>query len=389
MPLLTADKIHNGHSWLPSGSVIEVSDGGVILSITNGPNENAAFYEGVLAPGFVNTHCHLELSHMKGVVPQHTQLIPFLKNVVGRRNDFTEEQKKEARINGYNELVNNGVVAVGDIANTTDALDLRSLDKMHFYTFIESLGFSEQNAGVAFAYAVKTYETYAGQQPKQKRLKQAIVPHAPYSVSSSLFRLIDAHRNDVVISIHNQESKEEDRYYTTKEGDVGDLLVMLGIDDGFFNPTGRSSIQSYLEWMRPQHPFIFVHNTYTSQYDVQYAHSRLSDVFWCLCPNANLYIENALPDINMFIAEGANICIGTDSLASNTQLCILSELYSIKEHNPEIDWATLLKWGTLNGARALQMQDVVGSIEVGKTPGILQLTDLDRKGVEPSVRRII
>jgi len=388
MPFLTANKIHNGHGWLPEDSVIELSDDGTVISIQDGPNNDAVFYEGILSPGFVNAHCHLELSHMKGVVPEHTRLIPFLKNITQHRNDFTDEQKKAARKEGYNELVRNGVVAVGDIANTTDSLDVRALDKMHFYTFIESIGFTEQNATRSFGYAQQTYQAFASQQSNKHLLKQAIVPHAPYSVSSALFRLIDMHRKDVIISIHNQESEEENRYYNTKEGAVTDLLLSLGIDDGFFNPTGRSSIQSYLEWMSPHHPFIFVHNTYTKRLDVQYAHSRLNEVYWCLCPNANLYIENTLPDIKMFISEGANICIGTDSLASNRQLCILSELYSIKEHYPAIDWETLLIWATLNGACGLQLQDVVGSIEVGKAPGILQLTGLDINGVKPSVKRI-
>ena len=389
MPFLTAKQIHDGNGWLPEGSVIEVSDDGVIISVSDKPVKDAVFYEGVLAPGFVNAHCHLELSHMKGLVPTHTGLIPFLKNIPQHRNDYTEDQKRIARNNGHDELLRNGIVAVGDIANTNDTMDVRSLDKLHFYTFVESIGFTEANAERSFGYAVQTYNTFATQQSANRLLKQAIVPHAPYSVSSSLFRLIDTHRDDVIISIHNQESEEENKYYTAKEGEVTGLLLALGIDDSFFYPTGRSSIQSYLEWMSQHHPFIFVHNTYTKHLDVQYAHSRLNEVYWCLCPNANLYIENKLPDINMFISEEANICIGTDSLASNHQLCILSELCTIKEHYPALSWELLLSWGTRNGALALQMQHTIGTIEPGKNPGIIQLAGLDTANAKPVVKRII
>lgn len=389
MSFITAEKIHNGHYWMPAGTTIEVSADGSIIAILDAPTPDTVFYEGVLAPGFVNAHCHLELSHMKGFVPEHTGLIPFLKNIPLHRNDFTEEQKQAARIEGYNELLRNGIVAVGDIVNTTDTLHLRTLDRLHFYTFVETIGFNDANANKSFDFAVKLYNDYALQEPGDKILKQAIVPHAPYSVSSTLFRLIDTHRDNVIISIHNQESDEENRYYTAKEGEVQELLRTLGIDDSFFDPTGRSSIQSYLEWMSPHHPFIFVHNTYTKHLDVQYAHTRLNDVYWCLCPNANLYIENALPDINMFISEDANICVGTDSLVSNHELSILSELYTIKKHYPKIDWAMLLIWATHNGARALQMDDLIGSIEVGKQPGIIQLTGLDNAEAKPAVKRII
>ncbi len=389
MGFLTAKHIHNGHGWLPSGSVIEVSDDGLIISILDKPHPEAVFYEGILAPGFINAHCHLELSHMKGLVPEHTGLIPFLKNIPKHRNDFNAEQKKTARYNAHEELLSNGVVALGDIANTTDTLDVRAIDKLHFCTFVESIGFAEINAQKFFGFAKETYNAFAEQVGGKKRLMQSIVPHAPYSVSFSLFKLINTHRDDVLISIHNQESEEENRYFTTKEGHISDLFHSLGIDDSLFTPSGLSSLQSFTDWLSPGHPFIFVHNTYSKREDVQHAHSRIQEVYWCLCPNANLYIENTLPDIDMFISEGANICIGTDSLASNHQLCILSELYSIKERYPHLDWETLITWATRNGAYALQMQDITGTIEIGKMPGIIQINGLDNAGVKPAVKRIV
>jgi cytosine/adenosine deaminase-related metal-dependent hydrolase len=374
MPFITAKQIHNGHGWLPEGSVIEVAEDGTIVSVLSEPVADTIFYEGILAPGFVNAHCHLELSHMRGAIPEHTTLIPFLKNVSFRRGDFTDEQKHLARHAAYTELVKNGVVAVGDIANTTDTIDLRSRGQLHLLTFVEALGFTESNAPRAFDAAVRTFNAFAQATDRTRILGQAVVPHAPYSVSSSLFRLIDAHSENTVISIHNQESEEEDKYYLSKEGNVRDLLHSLGIDDSLFTPTGRSSLQSYLNWLSAGRSMIFVHNTYTSREDIQYAQNRLGQAHWCLCPNANLYIENTLPDIDLLISEQAQICIGTDSLASNHELSIISELNTIKEHYPAIDWGTLLTWATKNGAKALQMEHAIGSIETGKQPGIVQVT---------------
>ena len=92
-----------------------------------------------------------------------------------------------------------------------------------------------------------------------------------------------------------------------------------------------------------------------------------------LCPNANLYIENRLPNINLLLKSGANICIGTDSLASNHQLSVMAELETIHQYYPEIAWEKLLGWATYNGASALQMQQSIGSFEAGKRPGIVQI----------------
>ena len=154
-------------------------------------------------------------------------------------------------------------------------------------------------------------------------------------------------------------------------------MQTLGIDDSFFLPSGKTSLQTYLQWLSASHPFIFVHNTYTHRADIEVAQTLLKNVYWCLCPNANLYIENTLPDIPMLMRECDTICVGTDSLSSNHQLSVLAELQTIKKHYPETNWEDLLRWGTYNGAKALQMDDTVGSIEKGKKPGILHISDMD------------
>ncbi len=374
---------------MPEYTVLEVTETGTILSIINGPHPEAIFYDGVLAPGFVNAHCHLELSHLKGVVPERTGLIPFLKTIPKHRNDFTEAQKSKARHDAYEELLLNGVVAVGDIANTTDTLDIRLRDELHFHTFIEAIGFNDDRAEKAFEYALQNFTAFAEQKVEVMRLRQAIAPHAPYSVSRSLFRKIDTHRPGSTITIHNQESRAEDRFFKKKEGPVTDLLQSLSIDYTKFKPSGKSSLQTYIDYISLGHALLFVHNTYTTRKDVKAAQKRFDEVTWCLCPNANLYIEGRLPDIYMLLEERVGIAIGTDSLASNHQLCILSELYTIKQHYPDIDWEMLLRWGTLGSACALELQMQVGHISKGLAPGINQILMLDEPEMKPIVRRII
>jgi cytosine/adenosine deaminase-related metal-dependent hydrolase len=387
--LITAARIHNGHGWLPQGSVIEVAVDGTIIALHGSEKQaEATFYDGILCPGFVNVHCHLELSHMKGAIPEHTGLIPFLQQVMMHRNNFSDEQKLSARHNAFNELLDNGVVAVGDIANGNDTLDLRELDKMHIHTFVECIGFTDQQVRERFGFSERVYVTFAEQPVAHKTLGQSIVPHAPYSVSQDMFGCIDRFDGKALISIHNEESAEEIKFYVDKTGAVNDLLNGFNIDSSFFKPSGRSSLQTYSEWFSPSHPFIFVHNTYTSLEDVLFAQNRFASAYWCLCPNANMYIENRLPDIDMLVREAHNICIGTDSLASNHQLCILTELLTIKEHHPALHWETLLKWATFNGAKALQMDDKLGSLEIGKAPGITHVLGLEGPA-RPSAKLVL
>ena len=389
---ITAPHIHDGHRWLDTDAVIELEDDGTIVALHNGADsglKNVARYERILCPGFVNAHCHLELSHMKGRIPPRTGLIPFLQHVMRHRNDFTDAQKKTARHEAYAELLRNGTVAVGDIANTTDSLDVRAEGKMHMHTFAECTGFVEATAGARFDVGLQILNHFK-EQPAANNviLRQSLSPHAPYSVSEKLFRLIDAAGPESLLFIHNGESRAEDEYYRQKTGAVKDLLQGFGIDDSAFQPSGKSALHTYMEWLSPHHPMLFVHNIYTGREDITRAESRFPRASWCLCPAANLYIEDRLPDVMMLEKTVRNICIGTDSLASNDALSIPGELLLLKENFPELSWETLLRWGTSGGAAALGMDDFLGRITPGKKPGILALSLPDDNGTALAVQRI-
>lgn len=371
---LTAPLIHNGHGFLPAGSAIEVDDDGLILAVhDNLTHEDVVKHDGVLCPGFINAHCHIELSHMQGMIPEHTGIIPFLQKVPGYRTQFTDEQVKAARHEAYNHMVQNGIVAVGDIANTADTLDVRQLDKLHIHTFVECIGFTETFARQRFEQSEIVYRQFEEQEQNDKLLRQSINPHAPYSVSKAVFDMIDKFQPHSLLTIHNQEGEAENEYYQQKTGAVRELLGGFGISDDFFNPSGKTSLQTYTEWLSYNHSCLFVHNTFTTKHDVALAVDRFVKTSWCLCPGANLYIEGRLADVMMFAEQGVNICVGTDSLASNHRLCIMSEIITLKKHFPELDWATLLRWATINGAKALDMEREIGTIEPGKKPGILNI----------------
>lgn len=371
--LLTADNIHDGQYFLPEGTCIELDEAGKILALHDqAPAEDVQHYEGIICPGFVNAHCHLELSHLRGAIPEGTGLIPFLQAVMQLRGRFSEAQKKEARHKAYQELRTGGVVAVGDIANSNDTLDLRLCDELHLHTFVECIGFAEAQAANRLAYSQDIFQQFAAQKSATKMLRQSITAHAPYSVSPTLFRLISDLENGSILSVHNGESQAEFEYFQHQTGPMKSLLAGLGIDDSTFHPSSLGPLQQYLPLIAENHPLILVHNTFSPEEDMAFAQHRPSAVFCCLCPAANLYIESCLPDVSMLCRVTENICIGTDSLASNRQLSILEEL-NILEERFALGWERLLRWATYNGARALGMDDELGRLKTGTAPGLNRL----------------
>jgi len=377
---VNADPIKNG--------IVTVDDHGKILALEDGlssTDKNVENLKGIICPGFINTHCHVELSHLKNKIEPGGGLINFIKSLQSQRNS-DPEAVLAAAIAADQEMFDNGIVAVGDIANSADAIPVKRKSKLYYHTFIEVFGFIPDRAQTVYDNALVLREQY-------KQMPCSVTPHAPYSVSKELFKLIYrlCEKQPNLISIHNQETEEENKFYRYKTGDFLDLYNFFNIDISFFKPQARNSVQTTIPLLTNKQNILLVHNTFTNLKDIYFVRRFDRKINWCFCPNANLYIEGRLPKIDLFMDRGFNITLGTDSLASNHKLCLLSEMAVIQKHFPDISLQQLLKWGTLNGAKVLGISDEKGSIEVGKTPGLNLLTGLDGFTIteETKVKRLV
>lgn len=372
-----SDRIFNGYDFLPGDSVLITRHSGEIVDCV--PREQAGddiqYLPGLLMPGMVNAHCHIELSHMKGKIPMQTGLVGFIQQVLSGRQ-APDEEKQEAMKRSEEELFASGTVAVGDICNTPDSIPLKRNSRMYWHNFIEVTGFVPVTANSRF----QAGSALAGQfrellDPETVTL----VPHAAYSVSADLFHLINRETDGSLISIHNQESREENRLFLEGQGQMRDLYRQLGIDIGFFKPTGTSSLRHWLSLLNRGQKIISVHNTFTSEDDTAFQlecrrAGGLSEMYYCLCIGANLYIENALPDVEMFLGKGRRMIIGTDSYASNTCLNTWEEIKRIRNCFPRIPENLVLQWATSEGAQALGIGNRLGSFEKGKEPGLVHVS---------------
>ncbi|WP_052600251.1 amidohydrolase family protein [Aureispira sp. CCB-QB1] len=381
MRKITADWVYPIHTNPIREGVVLVDENGRIEKIDVRENYNAdelEIYSGIIIPGFVNTHCHLELSHMKGKVHTGTSLIPFITSVVQQRG-ASEGAIQEAIAAADQYMYEQGIVAVGDISNVTDTFLQKSKSKLRYYTFTEFFDFlQEQNTETEFAKYKAVYDALEAVGGHQK----SCVPHAPYSVSPKLFEAINQVNDGLqkTVSIHNQETPPENQLFLEKKGGFIDFYGGFGIALDDFDATKKPSIYYALQHMDPSHRTLFVHNTLTTAADIQAAQAWSDQVYWATCPNANLYIENNLPNYQAFMDNNARMTIGTDSLTSNWQLSVLEEMKTIAKYQSYVPFETLLEWATLNGAKALGFEEDLGSIEVGKHCGLNLLSNLNEKG---------
>ncbi|MCT1530795.1 amidohydrolase family protein [Sphingobacterium daejeonense] len=362
--------------------VVAMDDDGVVKGVFNPGEIDETLIEqfkGALIPGFINAHCHLELSHLLGVVPRSTGLPTFLSTVINERGNH--EMKLEEAIEEADKLMyENGIQAVGDHVNSAVTAKIKETSPIKYHTFVEVMATNKDDVVTRIDNA-KEIEFHFDYK------HSSITPHAPYSGSKFLFKTLKkAISEDNIISIHNQESDEENKLFRYKKGEFLDFFEKMDMVMEDFRAQARNSLQSFLPYIPTKNKLILVHNTYTSIKDLDFVDRMGRSVYFCFCPKANLYIEDRIPKIDNFLLGGHDIVIGTDSLASNDTLDILEELKVIHQEYPELDFNETIKWATLNGAKALNLDSELGSLEVGKRPGLLLLEGMDTFKLNPKVK---
>jgi cytosine/adenosine deaminase-related metal-dependent hydrolase len=390
MRKITADYIYPISSEPIKNGVITIDNEGLILNIESeikNNNEEIESHKGIICPGFVNTHCHLELAHMQSIIAKKTGMAGFIKEIVSKRSTLNEQEIEQRIEQADKDMTQNGIVAIGDISNNNSSFKVKQKSKIAYHTFVEAFDINPEKAHASFDKALSLQDEL-----NQFTKHHSIVPHAPYTVSEKLLGLINIHASNTnaVISIHNQESEAESQLFISHSGSLYDTFKAMGINTDILRKTGVNSLQSTLPHLSNASSILLVHNTYTSENDIKWAQQTIKNsqkLYWCTCPNANLYIENKLPNYTYFTENNCLITIGTDSLASNTSLSILDELKTISKHYPQIDIQTLLTWATQNGADCLGFKQF-GTIEKGKKPGLNLLTNMSNNKINPDTQVI-
>jgi len=365
--------------------IITVDSQGCILDVTDTrgqliPSEKLEHLNGILTPGFVNAHCHLELSFLKGLVPQHTGLPAFLTDMVARRGPDPVMAERAAQ-KAAEEMYRNGTRAVGDISNTPVTFALKKNASLLFHTFIEVSGIHPDKADRQFALALRLE-----QQALTLGLSAGISPHAAYSVSDALAGKIAGHlsQRNTPLAIHHQESQEEQDFLRDGSGPMHTAFLAMGTLPTDWAPPRTTPS----EWLATRFGgysgrMLLVHNTYADEEDRKTISRHFPGSFRVLCPNSNLYIGGCLPDIPALILAGERLCLGTDSYGSNTSLSVWDEVCTIAQNFPEIPFTELIRWATWNGACALGTESETGSIAPGKKPGLNLISGMDYTRMRP------
>lgn len=365
-----ADKLITNVGAPIENGIVEVDDDGLILGIYNSiTNQNITVEEfsGTIVPGFVNVHCHIELSFAKDKMDNIIGIDNFINSLEKLKRNVGDTEKIEHIKQAINTLENNGIVAVGDILNTDLTAEEKKNSKIRFRNFVETFGLDPKIAQQRFNKALDISSLIQN---------SSIVPHSTYSSSHELLQLIHDYNKvgNSFSTIHHQESTAENLYFAKGEGPMFNRFKNWGITIPDYVPTGKRPVENVLPFMAHHTPTLFVHNTFSEKIDFELITKHFQKPSFAICPVSNMLIEGSLADLNLMMEMGLNICIGTDSLASNHNLNMMDEITLVMEKYPEIPFETIIEWATINGAKALGFDDELGSIEVGKKPGLVLIS---------------
>lgn len=358
---------------------VEYDEDGKIVA-TGQCAEGEEVLEGALVPGFVNGHCHVELSHLHKKFVKGTGMAGFIDQINALR-DWAGREKKQELVKEWMDLMwRRGVSAMADISNDDSSFDIKASHPMYTRTFLEVFG-SEPEMCEGVMKEVTELNALAD----SAGIDAAPTPHSCYTMSPQLLSAsAAAGLSKGWLSYHSQESQEEEDLLLTGTGAMYENRKRSGMSTP--PVTGSSSLKYFISRLEETGtaPFeghiLLVHNVCLQQDDVDAAKKAMKNVFWAICPLSNIFIHNALPPVPLMCANGLDIMVGTDSLSSNDDLDIVKELYCIHENFPEVPMNEILTWACFNGARFLAKDDVMGSLTPGKKPGVVLVRNIDAEG---------
>jgi cytosine/adenosine deaminase-related metal-dependent hydrolase len=378
---ITQPPIEDGAVVVAEGRIMDV--GPFPLIRRQWPEASARDHdETALLPALVNGHAHLDLSALAGQIQSKGGMAEWIRSLLVSREQFDEDDLKKARASARDSLRAFGTGIVGDITSSEILPEGEHNDVVITHTFVEVFGLRCQSLEVAIDQLPPGARTSLADNQESVTL----AAHAPYTTSATLLRQIKewGTAREKIISIHAAESEEEILFLHSGQGPLRDLLEERGHEPDRWEVPGCGPI-TYLDRLGflDSHT-LCVHAVHVSEEELPILQRSGAGV--CLCPRSNLFIGHGMPPVQQLLEAHIPCSIGTDSLASNTDLNLFEEMTVLMEKS-SIHPDVVLTMATLNGARNLGMASQYGSLEKGKRWLAIRVAATDSEGIVAAGRQ--
>jgi cytosine/adenosine deaminase-related metal-dependent hydrolase len=315
--------------------------------------------EQVLLPGLINAHCHLDYTCLRGKIPRSHSFTDWIRAI--------NAEKAKLSPNDYVLAINEGFVEARHFGTTTIA---------NLTAFPELIGQIEAPIRACwFAELIDVREPKRACEMVDRAVEflkckehWGLAPHALFTASAELYR--ECAKRASFLTTHLAESNEEMRMFRDAEGPLFQFMKEIGRDlrdCGVATPThifsgirGSSTLVGMAE-----RQWLLVHVNEVADADLELLLRSRDNISIIHCPRSHRYFRRAPFQLQKFFERGLNVCLGTDSLASNEDLSLFGEMRGMREAEQTLSPTQILKMATINPARALGMGDEIGQIRAG------------------------
>ncbi len=344
--------------------VVECHDGRITAVRSAIPHEVCRDLGDVaVLPGLVNAHAHLEFSLVEQPFQPARPFTDWIRSLVAyRRREFTPPSpaQQDAMNLGALESAESGTTLLGEIATLGWDEAALPINGPRVVAFRELIGLKPAAAVSQMEIADEWLRR------KSEHVIYGLSPHAPYSVAPELLNrsVALAKRFDAPVAMHLAETREELEFLSEGRGEFVEMLKSFSAWPENGLPLGRRPLD-ILRTLADAPRALVVHGNYLSDEEIEFiaARPQMSVVY---CPRTHEYFGHEPHPWRQLLARGATVALGTDGRGSNPDLSLWNEMFLLRERFPDVAPSTLLKLGTLAGARALGCEHECGSITPGK-----------------------
>jgi len=332
--------------------------------------------ERALAPGLINAHCHLDLTRLRGEVQWQGSFIEWILQLVAAKKLHSDKDYLSGYQMGMEQLIRSGTTTVVDVCSTPKILHQVLPTKLRVWWCLELIDiYHAEDVEALVADALEFIAAHPN-----VRGGFGLSPHAPYTASAGLYELAAqrSRARNILLATHLAESQDEDDMIRRGTGPMYDYFIRAGRNMGDCKRTGPTQLLEEFGALGPN--CLAVHANCLTPLDVGLLKQTGTHVVHC--PKTHRFFGRGTPLLNALRERDVNVCLGTDSLASNDTLSMLAEMQTLAHMFPRMSAQELLEMATLNAARALREEEKLGRIAPGAWADLIA-APLDGLGTDP------
>lgn len=305
-----------------------------------------------LLPGLINAHCHLDYTCLRGKIPRQKSFTDWIRLINAEKAKLSPADYVVSINEGFAEAKRFGTATMANLTAFPE-LASRIESPIRTWWFSELIdvreAMSDENLNALCIQVGKAAPHWG------------LAPHAPFTASASLYRRCQdiAQRENILLTTHLAESKEEMQMFRDRNGALYDFLKQIGRD---MSDCGGGTPVEKLRTIGINSPYLLVHVNELGGNDLDVLERSAHNSSIVHCPRSHDYFGHSPFQFEKLQAVGFNICLGTDSLASNDDLSLFAEMRAFQRKFPNIDPEKIVEMVTVNPARALRQLDSLGKI---------------------------